>query len=243
MRGQNPPGVTRRAIPFNLGFHHRNTPTVYPNPSPAMSSAMPASIAVDVAVCGGGFIGAALAVGLARHGVKVAVVDRIDPTAAQDRGFDGRAFAVALSSRRLLAALGVWPRVTVSAPIREIRVSDGDSLFFLHYDHADLGTEPLGEMVENRVLRAALAAAVTGAGENILRLTPATVTGFVQSADQAVITLADGRTVTAQLAVAADGRMSTLREISGIPLVGWSYAQVGFVTTIGLARPHLGVDL
>ena len=200
-----------------------------------------ADFTVDVAISGGGFIGAALAVGLAHHGVRTAVIDRVDPAAAQDRGFDGRAFAVALSSLRLLQALDIWPRVTENEPIREIRVSDQDSLFFLHYDHADVGDAPLGEMVENRMLRIAQAGAVNDAGDNVVRLTPATVIGFAQDTDAAVLTLADGRTVRASLAVAADGRMSVLREIAGIPLVGWTYKQMGIVTTIGHERPHDGI--
>ena len=55
----------------------------------------------------------------------------------------------------LLAAIGLWQHVSESQPMWDIRVSDGDSLLFLHYDHRTLGTEPFGYMVENRVLRQA----------------------------------------------------------------------------------------
>jgi 2-octaprenyl-6-methoxyphenol hydroxylase len=196
---------------------------------------------VDVAIAGGGLVGATLAVALARHGLTVAVVDRVDPAAMVEAGFDGRASAVALSSQRLLAAIGVWEQVRSAAPIREIRVSDGPSLFFLHYDHRALGEEPLGFMAENRVLREALAAALRAQGKRILRIAPAAVTGFSQGADGAELLLEDGRRLGAAVAVAADGRESALRRLAGIAVTGWTYPQVGIVATIGHARPHDGI--
>src|SRR5690349_13155952 len=103
-------------------------------PNPLVNPPSGPLVHADVAVVGGGLVGATLAVALARHGIKVAVVDRVDPAVMTGDRFDGRASAVALSSQRLLAAVGVWNRVEASGPIREIRVSDGPSLFFLHYD-------------------------------------------------------------------------------------------------------------
>ena len=208
------------------------------SPHPPASADVAADIAADIAIVGGGLVGAALAVALARHGIKVAVIDRVDPAAMVDERCDGRASAVALSSQRLLAAIGVWSHVAATASIREIRVSDGPSLFFLHYDHAQLGNEPLGFMAENRVLRRALACALQENAQHVLRLAPAAVTGFSQDADSAVLTLNDGRRLRAQLAIAADGRDSLVRDLAGITVSGWSYPQVGIVGTIGHARPH-----
>jgi 2-octaprenyl-6-methoxyphenol hydroxylase len=42
----------------------------------------------------------------------------------------------------------------------------------------------------------------------------------------------------APLLVAADGRASRLREVAGIGVVGWSYTQVGIVTTVAHEKPH-----
>jgi len=200
------------------------------------------SFHADVAVVGAGLVGGTLACALARHGIATAVIDRIDPAAQMAPTFDGRASAVALSGRRLLQGIGLWEHLAGHAePIREIRVSDGGSPLFLHYDHAEIGDEPLGVMAENRRLRAAIAATMKTLGDNLTIITPAAVTGMTQSADAVTLALADGRTVTASLAVAAEGRDSKLRTLAGIGVTGWTYPQTAIVATIGHAQPHRGI--
>jgi 2-octaprenyl-6-methoxyphenol hydroxylase len=54
-------------------------------------------------------------------------------------------------------------------------------------------------------------------------------------------TLSDGSSVGAQLAVAADGRDSAMRELMGLGVIGWSYPQWGLVATVEHERPHAGV--
>jgi 2-octaprenyl-6-methoxyphenol hydroxylase len=54
-------------------------------------------------------------------------------------------------------------------------------------------------------------------------------------------TLANGETVTAKLAIAADGRDSPMRELMGLPVIAWSYAQWGIVATVEHEKPHNGV--
>jgi 2-octaprenyl-6-methoxyphenol hydroxylase len=113
---------------------------------------------VDVAIVGAGMVGLTLAAALARAGLAVVVVDRAPAAVLGDPTRDGRASALAHASVRALDAVGLWPEIEREAEaIREIRVSDGPSRLFLHYDHRDLGDEPLGYIVENAVIRRALA--------------------------------------------------------------------------------------
>ena len=195
----------------------------------------------EVAIVGAGLVGGTLACALGHFGVKTALIDRVDPIAMMAPTFDGRASAVALSARRLLDAIGLWQHVPAFEPIREIRVSDGASPFFLHYDHADLGTDPLGFMAENRHLRAAISATMKKLGDVLTIITPAGVADMSQSADDITLTLDDGRTVTAKLVVSAEGRGAKLRELAKIPVTGWSYPQTAIVATIGHARSHDGI--
>ena len=200
------------------------------------------NIRADVGHVGAGLVGSTLACALAKHGVTTAVIDRLAPSTLLAPTFDGRASAVALSAQRLLRAIGVWDHLAgQTEAIREIRVSDGDAPFFLHYDHADLGDEPLGSMAENRHLRAALAKQMLSCADHLQIISPASVTSMAQRADDITLTLDDGRTVTTALAVSAEGRNAALRGLAGIGVTGWTYPQIGIVATIGHARSHDGI--
>ena len=90
--------------------------------------------------------------------------------------FDGRTIAIAFGSMRVLDGIGVWRLVADKAEaIREIRVADNSAPLFLHYDHREIGDEPMGWIVENRDLRRALHARA-GALPNLQLLAPITVT-------------------------------------------------------------------
>ncbi len=194
----------------------------------------------DIAIIGGGLVGLSLACAAGGAGLQVVIVDRDDPRAVLDQGFDGRVSAIAYASYQLLKTTGVWAHVAEAQPILDIRVTDGDSPLFLHYDHRQIGDEPFGFMVENRLLRVALDRAAT-ACPHIHRLAPATVTGMERGRDDVTIGLADGSSVRAPLVVGAEGRRSPTREAAGINTVGWSYHQTGIVCTVEHAVPHQGV--
>ena len=207
-----------------------------------MTNPTKADIDADVAIVGAGLIGGTLSVALASQGVRTVVIDRLDPAAMVKTTFDGRASAIAASSQTLLAAIGLWPHLAAqTGPIREIRVSDGASPFFLHYDHAELGETPLGFMAENRHYRAAIATAMGSLRNRLTALGGCAVQGMTNGPDRITLALDDGRTVSAQLAVAAEGRDSKLRELAGIGLTGWSYPQTAIVATIGHERSHDGI--
>jgi 2-octaprenyl-6-methoxyphenol hydroxylase len=197
---------------------------------------------VDVAIVGAGLVGSTLACALAAHGVKTALIDRLDPGAMTHDRFDGRASAVAASGQRLLRAIGIWAHVADRGePIREIRVSDGDAPLFLHYAYTDVGDEFLGTMAENRVLRAATFARMAELSDRLDVIAPAAVSHMRETADAAVLHFADGRTLAARLVVAAEGRESKLRDQAGVTVTGWTYPQTAIVATIGHEKSHRGI--
>ena len=195
----------------------------------------------DVLIVGGGLVGLSLAASLGGAGLVVAVVDREDPGTMLAAAYDGRAAAIAYGSRRVLETAGVWPGMADDAePILEIRVSDGASPLFLHFDHQEVGEEPLGHIVENHSTRRALHDRV-GKIANVTLHAPAELTGLETTAGAVDATLSNGARIIAPLLVAADGRNSALRRRAGIAVTAWRYKQTGIVCTMGHERPHRGI--
>ena len=163
----------------------------------------------DVLIAGGGLNGPALALALAQAGLSVAVVDPRPADARATDSFDGRAYALAVSSQRLLKALGLWDKLAAdSQPIRQVkapqgRPGDGAAPFFLHFDSAETEEGPVGHMLEDRFLYKALLGAMTG---RVTHLPGVAVTG--QQVDHAgvTVTLSDGGPMRARVLVGADGR-------------------------------------
>jgi 2-octaprenyl-6-methoxyphenol hydroxylase len=198
-------------------------------------------VTADLAIVGGGLLGLTLACAAGGAGFRVAIIDREAPPRTVEPEFDGRASAIAFGSRRILEGIGVWAGAAAAAePILEIRVADGASPLFLHYDHRDVGDEPLGHIVENRALRQALLARLAEL-PGVRHLAPAATRAVERGAGRVDIELEDGRRIAAPLVVSAEGRRATLREAAGIRTVEWSYPQAGIVCTVRHERPHLGV--
>lgn len=208
------------------------------SPTKSPSPANQGYLDTEVLIVGGGLVGSTLAIALAQAGVDVVVIDTQDPRAGLDAGFDGRASAIALATQRVLASLGIWPPLEAqAAPIKNIRVSEGRSLFFLHYDHREAGDQPFGFMVENRNLRKALFHRLREL--NAIRfLAPAVVTALAREGAGVTADLSDGRKVKARLAIAADGRNSRTREGTGIRVTNWPYEQTGIVCSVAHERSH-----
>lgn len=200
----------------------------------------------DILIVGAGMAGMTLACALAGAGVSVVVVDRSPPDAFVAPDYDGRASAIAHASAMALRGIGVWTRLAPDAsPIKDIRVADGHPMrgispLFLHYDHRDVGDAPFGYIVENRLIRKALADFAASL-PTLRLLAPAAVSRLDRNRHRVEAVLSDGRRVRAGLAVAADGRFSQTRKDAGIPVTGFRYRQTSIVCTVRHERAHDGV--
>ena len=200
----------------------------------------------DILIIGGGLNGPALALALADGGFSVTVVDARPPDDRSHVGFDGRGYALALASQRLLTAIGIWPVVAEqSQPILDIKItdgraSDGPGPWMLHFDHAEIEEGPMGYMLEDRYLYSAFLAAMRD-HRAVTHLPGCTVVAQEVTNTGCSITLADGRTLTGSVLIGGDGRQSDTATRAGIKRVGWGYGQTALVCAIDHQVPHYGV--
>lgn len=197
----------------------------------------------DAVVVGGGLAGPALALALAREGLSVALLDA-RPERASERP-DGRAYALAAASRRLLSNIGVWALVANHAqPILAVKVADGrpgeaPSPLHLAFDHAEIEEGPMGHMVEDRFLRAALDRSLDAEGR-VTALRGQPVVAQEAGEDGIAARLADGATVRGRLLVGADGRDSGTARRAGIGRSIRSYGQTAITCAVAHEKPHRG---
>ena len=220
---------------------------------------------LDVAVVGGGMVGAAAALALARAGFTTALLEAHAPKpwSAHDE-VDLRVVGLAPSSIALLDDLGVWTSIrdARASPYAHMHVWDAGSGAAIDFDAASEGRERLGYIVENSLVQWTLWQALSGsqgvteapAGSSsascahstgtsecdVRRLSPAEVRGFEAREDRIQLELADGGTLAARLLVAADGSASPLRQLAGIATRGRDYAQRAVVAHVHTERPHAG---
>lgn len=202
---------------------------------------MSAPVEVDVAIVGGGLVGASLAAALAPTGLRLALVEGAAADDDRQPSFDDRTTALGNGTRRVFEALGLWPDIAPqAAAIRRIHVSDAGRFGFARLEAAELGLDAFGFVATNRSLGAALRARLAAMPALHLRM-PARCTAARLQADHVELhTDGDAAPIRARLAVAADGVKSLLREAAGLEAGVEDYGQVAVVAHAAATRPADG---
>lgn len=200
---------------------------------------------VDVAIIGGGMVGASLAAGLAGTGVRLLLVESSPLGAAEQPSFDERTTALGNASRRIFEGLGCWGAIAPgAAAIRAIHVSEAGRFGFARLDAAEHGIDAFGYVVANRRIGAALWGKLAATPGLALRV-PARVQDVAITADAVRFTVASAAAqrepVVARLVVAADGAHSQIRAVAGIEAAVEDYDQLAVVANVATDRAHQGI--
>ncbi len=189
----------------------------------------------DIGIAGGGAVGLAAGIALARAGWSVVLAG---PGRARS---DGRTIAVMDGSLKFLASLGLRERLEAeSSPLETMTIVDDTGAILrappVSFHARELDLDAFGRNIENAALVGMIAEAA--AATPGLTLVQELVSATTADADGATMTLAGGETLTVDLLVGADGRDSKVREQAGIRSRGWSYPQSAITAIFAHDRPH-----
>ena len=197
----------------------------------------------DVAIVGGGMVGASCALALSGTGRSVVLIEGVAPASSAQPSFDERTTALGNASRRIFEGLGVWEAIEQScAAIRTIHVSDAGRFGFARLKASEQGIDAFGYVVANRAIGNALWGRLANAPGVSLRV-PARPQSVEIAPDAVTVTIdADGvrERLTTRVVVAADGAHSSVRSAAGIAASVEDYGQIALVANVQADRPNDG---
>ncbi|MCF6189126.1 MAG: UbiH/UbiF/VisC/COQ6 family ubiquinone biosynthesis hydroxylase [Cocleimonas sp.] len=194
----------------------------------------------DIIINGGGMVGATLACLLAKSGRKVAVIEAYEAAKfSADSEYDLRVSAISRASQNALIKAGAWNDIIAmrASPYEAMDVWDEAGDGNVRFEAAELGEPDLGHIVENNVTQRAVTDALNKL-DNADLICPAKMKSFVVDDESVTVTLENGKTISAQLLVGADGANSQVRELAGIDVKRDDYGQSGLVAVVKTEKSH-----
>ncbi|MEO7775300.1 MAG: 2-octaprenyl-6-methoxyphenyl hydroxylase, partial [Steroidobacteraceae bacterium] len=206
-----------------------------------------APVDYDVAIVGGGMVGASLALALRGLSLKVLLVEAVAPDSATHSSFDDRSTALGNGSRQVYETLGIWTKLANDiAPIQRIHVSESGRFGFARLEAEQFALAALGYVVPNRALGRELWAALRAAKHVHIEM-PAKLTHVAFEPERVCLTIEGtpgrsdlAREISARLVVAADGASSPVRIAAGIEAENEDYGQTALVTSFAVDGPGDG---
>ncbi|WP_312299664.1 2-octaprenyl-6-methoxyphenyl hydroxylase [Stutzerimonas nitrititolerans] len=197
----------------------------------------------ELAIIGGGLVGASLALalqqGAQQRGWRIQLIEPFEPGNEYQPSYDARSTALSYGTRLIYQRLGVWERIAERAePIQHIHVSDRGRIGATRLDAETHGVPALGYVVENAWIGHCLWQALDD--EVVMRRCPAEVEALQAQAGGYRLTLTDGERIDCSLAILADGGRSGLREQLGIDISRRPYGQTALIANVTPGQPHAG---
>ena len=192
----------------------------------------------EIAVVGGGPVGAAAALGLADAGRRVALIEQRQPQAqVGSLGMDLRTLALSPASQALLADLGLWDGLQPT-PYRAMQVWEERGTAVIRFEASDVDRQELGWMQESSPLAQATWQRL--AEHSNVELLVGEPPSAVDPQRDAVAIDVDERRLRAALLIAADGGQSRVREQLGVKAWAQDTGQLALVSVVQATSGHDG---
>ncbi|MFN2333441.1 MAG: FAD-dependent monooxygenase [Wenzhouxiangellaceae bacterium] len=189
----------------------------------------------DIVIAGGGMAGASLAVGLARAGFDVAVIEAVARDADHQPSYDDRTLVLNRASLNILQRLGILTPSLQRRPIRNIEITRAGGFGHVRLRAAEHSVDHFGAVAVARELGNRLLECLREANR-MTEYCPQRLETFYHEQDHVIIRLGSGRQLQARLLVAADGTGSNVREAAGIVSTLHDYRQSAMIFNV-LAQP------
>ena len=196
----------------------------------------------DIVVVGAGPAGIAFACGFADASIKIAIVDKLSKVFISNPKIDGREIALTHHSVKILKKLNVWRNISNKSisVIKEARILDGNSTYFLNFNHQEIQKENLGYLIPNHVIRKNLYKRLRKL-TNITLINKAECISLNTDEKYSSIILSNGKKIKATLVVAADSRFSKTRSKMGIPAFVRDFNKDMIVCRMEHEKPHKNI--
>jgi ubiquinone biosynthesis UbiH/UbiF/VisC/COQ6 family hydroxylase len=190
----------------------------------------------DLIIIGGGLAGSSLAVALRDSGRRIALIESQPPQRAS--GWDARVYAISPASRAFLQEIGAWRHLDATriAPVQAMDIA-GDGRGRLRFSAYEAGTEALAWIAESSALGVELWETARRQS-NVSLFCPASPAALRVDAEAAHVRLADGRELSGQLVIGADGRDSWVRAAAGLAASDHAYEELGVVANFACELEH-----
>lgn len=191
---------------------------------------------VDLAVVGAGAVGMTFAAAMRDKGFKIGIIDgKSQPCPSPQTDYDARVFALTRASERIFESVGAWKLFERNSPFQNMEVweNDGQIQFFCD----ELGEPNLGYITELWVILRALAQTLQTSSD-VQFFTDSKIASLEFQQNQYLITLENGKELSAKLVIGADGANSKIRELANISLIQKEYGHHALVATVQTELPH-----
>ncbi len=195
---------------------------------------------VDIVIIGAGMVGLTLANLLSQQGKAIAIIDRDEVVAFQDnQEYQARVSAVSPGSQAIFEYINTWSVMQTKrvSPFTDMHVWDELGGAAIHFNANELQRSSLGHIIENIVIQTSLCDVLLQ-HDNIEWCVPNTIQRIFTHSSHVEVTLDNEQIITAKLLVGADGRRSTVRNLTEISYIEKSYQQMGIVALVQTERSH-----